>query len=131
MLLEFVGLPSETLTAFAFILGYSFVMGGLPYVVLIMFLRKYFNGKTVDWYVKFSFALPIIFAVILFVIGAVLVLVFDFEEAALRIGAGYAVLGLLFGYGYVFLVHAVYAVLKRLQFVREDALLPTPGPQNS
>ena len=103
-----------------FLIG-ALVVGGVPYIILVSALLRIFRHKSADWWAKFFFVLPILFAVMMGVGGTVLELVSHGSRNAIGEGLALAKFSLIFGYPYVFLAHAVYAVLHRLGFIQEDS----------
>jgi hypothetical protein len=107
----------------AYILGSSLAVGGVPYVAMVVVLLRVFRQKSADWYPKFFFVLPILFAAVMGVGGTIFQFVFDGTRNA--IGTGFALAGgsIFFGYPYVFLALAGYTVLHRLGFIQEDPVV--------
>ena len=97
------------------------VVGGVPYIVLVSALLRIFRHKSADWYARFVFVLPILFAAMMGVGGTVFELVSEDRRHALGTGLSLAEFSLIFGYPYVFLAHALYIVLHRLGFIQEDS----------
>ena len=102
-----------------FLIGAS-VVGGIPYIILVSALLRIFRHKSADWWAKFFFVLPILFAVMMGVGGTVLELA-QGRHHAIETGLSLAGFSLVFGFPYVFLAHAVYVVLHRLGFIHEDS----------
>ena len=103
-----------------FLIG-ALVVGGVPYIVLVSALLRIFRHKSADWYARFVFVLPILFAAMMGVGGTVFELVSEDRRHALGTGLSLAEFSLIFGYPYVFLAHALYIVLHRLGFIQEDS----------
>ena len=102
-----------------FLIG-ALVVGGVPYIILVSALLRIFRHKSADWWAKFFFVLPILFAVMMGVGGTVLELA-QGRHHAIETGLSLAGFSLVFGFPYVFLAHAVYVVLHRLGFIHEDS----------
>ena len=90
---------------------------------MVLVLLRVFRQKSADWYPKFFFALPILFAALMGVGGTIIQLVFDGTRHAIGTGLSLAGYSLIFGYPYVFLAHAGYSVLHRLGFIQEDPVV--------
>ncbi len=103
-----------------FFLAGALVVGGIPYAVLVVVLLRIFRHKSADWYLKFSFVLPILFAALMGVGSTILQLVLYGPRHAIGTGLSLAGFSLIFGYPYVFLALAGYSVLHRLGFIQED-----------
>ncbi len=107
----------------AHILGSSLAVGGVPYVAMVVVLLRVFHQKSADWYPRFFFVLPILFAAVMGVGGIIFQLVFDGTRNAIWTGFALAGSSILFGYPYVFLALAGYTVLHRLGFIQEDPVI--------
>ena len=107
----------------SYILISGLAVGGVPYVALIAVLLRVFRQKSADWYPKFFFVLPILFAAVMGVGGTIFQLVFDGTRHAIGTGLSLAGFSLIFGYPYVYLAYAGYSVLHRLGFIQEDPVV--------
>ena len=102
-----------------FLIG-ALVVGGVPYIILVSVLLRIFRHKNADWYARFVFVLPILFAAMMGVGGTVLALA-QGEHYAIKTGLTLTEFSLIFGYPYVFLAHGMYALLHGLGFIQEDS----------
>jgi len=101
-------------------------IGGIPYIVLAVFLLHRFRDKPADFYQRFSFVAPIVFAIFLwFCLGLLFLVVsgptFPVRERLLA-GGYYAAIAVPVGYACVGLVHALSFVLRKRGVIRESAV---------
>jgi len=125
--------PSEGIALLKIGLGIlmiGFPFYGAPYIIFLIVLFRLFQNKDTQYISRISFLIPLLF--LPFLIGVILVFsIFDhigFNPnfmsdkywGDLFITSLYASgLELLFGYGYVFLVHILALLLKFVHFIRK------------
>ncbi len=116
--LDFAWSGFTHVTGWTFILVFSLLIGGVPYIVFVAAVLLWSRGKSARAIYRLSFVSPPLFAAVFVTLWIPVTLIAESGpyafDAALTSGGYYALFCLGLGYIYVAFVHVAYAVLRRL-----------------